>query len=87
MPRRRRHAILEGESPSSRRRRLNVVRNNRRDEHRRSVVPTVSTPEDSPSTRRLRTRRHENRRSRGLPSATPPTPVIVRNELSDLPIK
>jgi len=86
MPRRRRHAILEGESPSSRRRRLNVVRNNRRDEHRRSVVPTVSTPEDSPSTRRLRTRRHENRRSRGLPSATPPTPVIVRNELSDLPV-
>ena len=77
MPRRRRH-VVDGESPNTRRRRLRSISNNRQEETRRNTVSfQVSTPEDSPASRRLRTRRHENRRSRGLPSDTPPTPIVV----------
>ena len=84
MPRRREHPAIDGESPASRRRRLHGLRRNQQIVRRNLVSSQVSTPDDSPATRRLRTRRHENRRSRGLPSETPPTPVIVD---TDLPIR
>ena len=52
MPRRRRH-VVEGESPNTRRIRLRSISNNRQEETRRNTVSfQVSTPEDSPASRR-----------------------------------
>ena len=77
MPRRRRHATIDGESPASRRRRINSsYQQTRRVRVNNSALPSqVSTP-DTPQTRRRRQRRHSQRRVQGLPSATPPTPVV-----------
>ena len=77
MPRRRRHATIDGESPASRRRRIVRINQQRSEQRRRVVVlpSQVSTP-DSPETRRRRQRRYSYRRCHGLPSETPPTPVV-----------
>ena len=75
MPRRRRYAVLEGEYPSSRRRRLETMGRTTSRQRQAALSVQVSTP-DTPQTRRRRQRRHSQRRVQGLPSATPPTPVV-----------
>ena len=90
MPKRRKHATINGESPRSRRNRIAAFRRNRLNEGSRLDRGSpanvggspVSTPVDSPGEVRRRQYRHYNRRVQGLDSCTPPTPVIADRLLS-----
>ena len=94
MPRRRRHALIEGESPTSRHRRLLRQANNSRRERSRGSPnlggSQVSTPQDSPNAVRCRQRRHYSRRVQGLDSVTPPTPCspnLIRTPDGSSPVE
>ena len=90
MPKRRKHPLIEGESPRSRRNRLRRISRNRLNEVSRLERGSpanvggspVSTPVDSPGEVRRRQRRHYSRRVQGLDSCTPPTPVVADRLLS-----